>query len=95
MSMPLHDTLSLSELNDSDRFDFLAGVVDRIKRVDEIHATDEDDSTYHFLVWLKDPEQTQSVVSRIYTNIKGSDPGWVTTVFVAQHGLLLITSVLA
>lgn len=54
--MPLHSTLTLEELDDEERFDFLVGTLDQIARVDEVHADEGNDSEYIFLVWLKYPD---------------------------------------
>ena len=96
MSMLLQSTIDQSELNDPDRFDFLVGQTDLIKRVDELHATEDDDSTYVFIIWLNDPFYTQRVITEIQINLTligdGKRGNWSTKVHSPTDGIIVVAS---
>lgn len=91
--MPLHTNIPLEEVrSETERFDFLQPIVDHIVRVDEIHASDDNDSQYIFNVWIDpdlDPMKAATEVSVVDT------PGWDTRVRWFDTGLLVVVSEIA
>lgn len=71
--MPLHAKLGRDELDDPERFDFLKGLKDHIQRIDEVHPSKDNDSHYLFLVWLKVPDTTEEVRTKILVNHRYAD----------------------
>ena len=66
MSMELHTPeVDFTE----ERFDFLRGLHGLIRRVDEIHSNELDDSNYTFVIWVKDIDDLDTLVRRIMLNI--------------------------
>jgi hypothetical protein len=68
--MDLHSKVPLKDLSDPERFDFLKGLKPLIQRVDEVHPSTDNDSHYLFLVWLKNPDDTETVRRHIVRNHK-------------------------
>ena len=94
--MPLHQRINRKELADAERFDFLAGSKIRklVLRMDELHPSDDNDSHYLFLVWVK-PSDHAEAVRLIRQNIKhfGAPTEWETHILPhTGEGLIVIST---
>jgi hypothetical protein len=45
--------------------DLLKGFQDKVLRIDELHANDQDDSTYVWIIWLKDSDDELEIVDKL------------------------------
>lgn len=89
--MPLHTRLKRSELKDAGRFDFLTGLTGYVKRVDEFHASPENDSHFVYMIWLKDEDLVGPFVAGLRRNINLlSDGDWDYEVYDLGHGLVTV-----
>lgn len=95
--MPLHQKILKRELADSDRFEFLAGAAVRklVIRMDELHPSDDNDSHYLFLIWVK-PDDNAEALRLIRQNLKNfADQSWETKILPhTGEGLIILSEVL-
>jgi hypothetical protein len=102
MGMELHRNIEdvqssdPGELAGGTQYDFLAGVHDQVIRMDEVHATSDDDSLFIYLIWI-DPEQTDEdmFVGRIRVNGAQvfAEDGWQYEASSYTRGLIIVRAI--
>lgn len=93
--MELHYKLPEGAWLDVDRFDFLKYIADRVLRVDEVHQSKDNDSSYLWLIWLKNPDDSRSFMIGLQNNlnlIKMTNDQWTYEAYDFGHGFIMVHS---
>ena len=92
--MPLHTKIKFSDLADEERFDFLKGLVGMVKRVDEVHPSEANDSYYLFLIWLQREGDEGAFTRGLRKNIRAirREPSntWDFRLTVTRFGMVIL-----
>jgi len=88
MSMRLHEMITKQVKSDPQKFDFLNGMLDRVKRVDELHPSKDNDSYYVFNVWVD--EDDDSLVTKTIKENVSRDEEWSFEVHSTGSGLIVV-----
>ena len=75
--MTLHSYIPKDELKDTERFDFLTGIREKVIQMSEVHPNSESDSHFLFLIWV-DPNEDAQLREKIKKNFDNSqlDRDW-------------------